>query len=54
MKQRWLWQKYYWWSHLLWLFKVMIKNFLLLDEKEFIESYWWIRIHLTYKSKRIK
>lgn len=47
-------QKYYWWAHFLWSLKIMLKCFLLLDEKGFMEAYYWTRIHLTYKSKRIK
>jgi hypothetical protein len=50
----WLKQKYFWWAHLLWSIKIMLKHFLLLDEKGFMEAWYWTKIHLVYKSRRIK
>lgn len=59
---------YNWWRHALWLLKMLGQNygkafyfFLGLDAeragywfREGTESWWWLKIHITYKSKRIK
>jgi hypothetical protein len=42
------------WTHLSWLFKNMIEQFLLADFHEAKEAYYWIIIHLSYDSKKIK
>lgn len=47
-------QKYYWWKHLLWSMKQVIKYALLFDKKNFDEAWIWTKIHLVYKSKRVK
>lgn len=47
-------QKYYWWKHLFWLIGRMIKYFIELDNHNFMDCYFWLKIHLTYKSKKIK
>jgi hypothetical protein len=66
--RNWLWQKYSWVSHLLFCIKNLclspVKGTLYTlagnNEKanywfhETVEAFWWTRIHLTYKSTRIK
>lgn len=47
-------QKYYWWQHLFWSISRILKYFFLLDGKNCLEAYYWTKIHLTHKSKRIK
>lgn len=47
-------QKYNWWAHFLWSIKVMVKCTILSDYSGAKEAYYWIKIHVTYKSKRIK
>lgn len=47
-------QKYYWWRHLFWCIKMLLKYLILFDEEGFMEIYYWTKIHLTYKSRRIK
>lgn len=41
------------WKHCRWLFKNMIKQFLMFEFKEAQETYYWLKIHLGYDSKRI-
>ncbi len=47
-------QRYYWWAHLLWSIKVLVKCFFKMDYKGMVEAYYWTKIHLTHKSRRIK
>jgi hypothetical protein len=42
------------WEHVGWLFGNMIKQFLAGDLRESKESWFWICIHCTYDSKKIK
>lgn len=41
-------------AHCLWLLKQMFKNFFMGDLDGAIEAYWFLRIHMSYKNKRIK
>lgn len=43
-----------WWSHFWFLFKVMIRQFVLGNLPESKEAYYFLKIHMTYNSKRIK
>ncbi len=52
--KEWIKQKYYWWQHLLWLTGRMIMLFFKGDMAGAYDASQWIRVHLTYKSKRIK
>jgi len=47
-------RKYDWWRHFIWLIGRLFYWFLLLDEDSFIDTWFWIKIHLTHKSKCIK
>lgn len=47
-------QKWYWLDHLVWIVGTMFKYLLKGDVRNFNEAYFWTKIHLTYKSKRIK
>lgn len=40
-------------KHMSWLFKMMIVNFLKGNLHEAQESYYWMRIHWNYKSRKI-
>ena len=42
------------WKHVWRLFRNMIKQFLKGDFRESKEAYWWIKIHLSYDSKKVK
>jgi hypothetical protein len=42
------------WNHIGWLFRNMIKQFILGDFHEAREALYFIQIHLSYNSKRIK
>ncbi|MBA7627100.1 hypothetical protein ES703_34562 [subsurface metagenome] len=46
--------KLHWFKHLFWMLGNMYLNFLKGDIKNAIDSYYWIRIHVTYKSKLVK
>lgn len=42
------------WLSLAWfLFKNMVKQFILGNFSESKEAYYWLSVHLSYKSKRI-
>lgn len=40
-------------QHISWLFKNMIKQFFLMNFHDAKESYYWIKIHLSYDSKKL-
>ena len=40
------------WKHIWWLFKNMIKQFMLFNFKESHEAFLWIKIHLMYDNRR--
>jgi hypothetical protein len=42
------------WNHLWWLFKNMIKEFIAGNYDESVDAFYWIKIHFTYDSKRIR
>lgn len=42
------------WAHVRFLFFNMIKQFFKGDLHESREAYYWLKLHLTYDSKRIK
>jgi len=42
------------WNHCLWLFKNMIKSFLLFDFGEAEESWFFLKLHLTHDHTRIE
>lgn len=39
------------WKHVTWLFRNMIKQFIIGDFHEAKEAYYWIKIHLSYNGK---
>jgi len=41
------------WKHCWWLFRNMIKQFILLEFHESEEAWFWLKIHLTNDSKRM-
>jgi hypothetical protein len=42
------------WKHIWWLFGNMIKQFILGNWNESKDAYYWIKIHCTYESKKVK
>jgi hypothetical protein len=47
-------QMYHWNKHLLWLFYKMLQSFIMFNFHDGVDSYYWIRFHLKYKSTKIK
>lgn len=43
-----------WWRHFFWISGRVIINFFKMDYHNMINAWYWLRIHIEYKSKRIK
>jgi hypothetical protein len=41
------------WKHISWLISMMFKGWWNGDWKQIVESWFWLRIHLEYDSKKI-